>query len=99
MFECDDERLCKCFVLSSGFGLNLWIPELLLRMQGRDCSSTLPEQAKLFNATNIAWKDLPKKYDNFATEVDRFNGSTKFEESREPCDGEIDQTVSILVFY
>ncbi|CAH3935028.1 synaptic vesicle glycoprotein 2B-like [Pieris brassicae] len=79
--------------MAAGFGLNLWIPELLLRMQGKDCKSSLPEQAKLFNATNIAWKDLPKIYDNFATEVDRYNGSTKFEDSREPCHEGINESV------
>ncbi|CAF4817772.1 unnamed protein product [Pieris macdunnoughi] len=79
--------------MAAGFGLNLWIPELLLRMQGKDCKSSLPEPAKLFNATNIAWKDLPKIYDNFATEVDRYNGSTKLEDSREPCHGGIDESV------
>ncbi|CAK1543775.1 unnamed protein product [Leptosia nina] len=79
--------------MAAGFGLNLWIPELLLRMQGKECKSTLPENAKLFNATNIAWKDLPKIYDNFATEVDQYNSSTRLEDRVEPCYEDIDVSV------
>ncbi|CAG4946262.1 unnamed protein product [Colias eurytheme] len=48
--------------MAAGFGLNLWIPELLLRTQGNHCRSE-PEQAKLLNTT---WKG------NY---VERHNGS------------------------
>ncbi|KAI8421255.1 hypothetical protein MSG28_008309 [Choristoneura fumiferana] len=43
---------------ANGFGLNLWIPALLLRMQGQECKQALPQNAKLFSASNTTWNDL-----------------------------------------
>ncbi|XP_026727132.1 synaptic vesicle glycoprotein 2B-like [Trichoplusia ni] len=47
--------------MAAGFGLNMWIPELLLRIQGRECKLTAstapPENARLFNAS-IPWKEI-----------------------------------------
>ncbi|XP_060802168.1 synaptic vesicle glycoprotein 2B [Amyelois transitella] len=38
--------------MAAGFGLNLWIPELLLRMQGTSCKNLgLPQNARLQNTT------------------------------------------------
>ncbi|XP_063628466.1 synaptic vesicle glycoprotein 2B-like [Cydia splendana] len=42
--------------MAAGFGLNLWIPALLLRMQGQGCKA-VPQTAKLFNATNTTWSE------------------------------------------
>lgn len=45
----------------------MWIPELLLRMQGRQCSATAaPEHAQLFNASQVAWKELTKLHNSYA---------------------------------
>ncbi|XP_073952766.1 synaptic vesicle glycoprotein 2B-like isoform X1 [Choristoneura fumiferana] len=44
--------------MAAGFGLNLWIPALLLRMQGQECKQALPQNAKLFSASNTTWNDL-----------------------------------------
>ncbi|CAH0724026.1 unnamed protein product, partial [Brenthis ino] len=78
--------------MAAGFGLNLWIPELLLRMKGKDCSAnvTLPKTAMLFNASNIAWKDIPKIYDEYSRELDKFNASNVHEEK---CDENIDDSI------
>ncbi|XP_038217890.1 synaptic vesicle glycoprotein 2B-like [Zerene cesonia] len=70
--------------MAAGFGLNLWIPELLLRTQGKDCKS-VAEQAKVFNSTS-AWKDK-----GYSAEVDRYNGS--YGEKGDTCDGIIDESV------
>ncbi|XP_063827225.1 synaptic vesicle glycoprotein 2B-like [Ostrinia nubilalis] len=62
--------------MAAGFGLNLWIPELLLRMQSKECKyaklDALPENARLVNATAAVLKELtmPK-----AETVGGFNGS------------------------
>ncbi|KAJ8724651.1 hypothetical protein PYW08_016125 [Mythimna loreyi] len=84
--------------MAAGFGLNMWIPELLLRIQGRECkltaSTAKPENARLFNAT-AHWKDL--KYDSYGKEIpipglndtsydDHFGQSST-------CDATIDQEV------
>ncbi|CAH2040142.1 unnamed protein product, partial [Iphiclides podalirius] len=64
--------------MAAGFGLNLWIPELLLRMQGKECTnriSNIPESAKLFNSSNIEWKELTKSRDAYRTVYERFNGT------------------------
>ncbi|KAF9823685.1 hypothetical protein SFRURICE_013166 [Spodoptera frugiperda] len=93
----------KTFVSKSyavnGFGLNMWIPELLLRIQGRECKLTAPtakpENARLFNATTH-WKDL--KYDSYGKEipVPGFNDSSSFDDHFAqgiPCDSTIDAEV------
>ncbi|XP_013168025.1 PREDICTED: synaptic vesicle glycoprotein 2B-like [Papilio xuthus] len=84
--------------MAAGFGLNLWIPELLLRMQGKECAyaRSIPETAKLFNASNVAWKELSKVHDD-SLEIDKFNG-TLFNAheavgSSVRCDGNIDSAV------
>ncbi|CAH2085943.1 unnamed protein product [Euphydryas editha] len=77
--------------MAAGFGLNLWIPELLLRMQGRRCAAnqSLPENAMLFNASNVAWKDIPKVYsDQFRP---RYNTSVGVLE--EKCEENINDSV------
>ncbi|XP_072929422.1 synaptic vesicle glycoprotein 2B-like [Epargyreus clarus] len=83
--------------MAAGFGLNLWIPELLLRMQTKDCSATLalPEKAKLFNATNTAWRDLPKSYDMYR-DVEYNNTVLDVHDMRrgdEKCEEHIDDAV------
>ncbi|KAI5635151.1 major facilitator superfamily domain-containing protein [Phthorimaea operculella] len=42
--------------MAAGFGLNFWLPELLLRTQNRGCNSQ-PESMRLFDATNATWRD------------------------------------------
>ncbi|CAH2981600.1 unnamed protein product [Chilo suppressalis] len=50
--------------MAAGFGLNLWIPELLLRMQGKGCKFArqvaMPENARLVNAS--AWQEFAKLF-------------------------------------
>ncbi|XP_063893915.1 synaptic vesicle glycoprotein 2B [Helicoverpa armigera] len=84
--------------MAAGFGLNMWIPELLLRIQGRECklsaSTAKPENARLFNATTH-WKDL--KYDSYGKEIPipGLNDSSfddHFGQGR-TCDSTIDQEV------
>ncbi|XP_068627123.1 synaptic vesicle glycoprotein 2C-like [Battus philenor] len=85
--------------MAAGFGLNLWIPELLLRMQGKECAysrASLPETAKLFNASNIAWKDL-KVVDTFRQDMERFNG-TLFNSNDGRSDGRCDENIDSRVF-
>ncbi|CAH2247514.1 synaptic vesicle glycoprotein 2B-like [Pararge aegeria] len=82
--------------MAAGFGLNLWIPELLLRMQVKDCTAntTLPQTAKLFNASNIAWQDMPKSYNVHSRgEVERFNASTFVHHGSESCNESIDDSI------
>ncbi|CAG5033896.1 unnamed protein product [Parnassius apollo] len=87
--------------MAAGFGLNLWIPELLLRMQGKECayshSTIVPENARLFNASNIAWKDLPKVYDSWRPNQDIYNGtlvdSLDGRRGRARCEENIDSAV------
>ncbi|XP_045767269.1 synaptic vesicle glycoprotein 2B-like [Maniola jurtina] len=77
--------------MAAGFGLNLWIPELLLRMQVKDCSANkiLPEPAQLFNASNMS-----KVYNvRSRGEVDRFNNSIFESHSEEKCDENIDDSI------
>ncbi|XP_022834036.1 synaptic vesicle glycoprotein 2B-like [Spodoptera litura] len=85
--------------MAAGFGLNMWIPELLLRIQGRECkltaSTAKPENARLFNATTH-WKDL--KYDSYGKEipVPGLNDSSNFDDhfgQGIPCDSTIDSEV------
>ncbi|XP_026497206.2 synaptic vesicle glycoprotein 2B-like [Vanessa tameamea] len=84
--------------MAAGFGLNLWIPELLLRMQsnvGKTCpmNQSLPENAMLFNASNIPWKDIPKISDDYSKpEVDKFNSSLDIVHA-EKCDENINDSV------
>ncbi|XP_049870501.1 synaptic vesicle glycoprotein 2B-like [Pectinophora gossypiella] len=42
--------------MAAGFGLNFWLPELLVRMQSRGCTAQ-PEQARLFEVTNATWRE------------------------------------------
>lgn len=76
----------------------MWIPELLLRIQGRECkltaSTAKPENARLFNATTH-WKDL--KYDSYGKEIPipGFN-VTSYDDhfgQSSTCDATIDQEV------
>ncbi|KOB72778.1 Uncharacterized protein OBRU01_11800, partial [Operophtera brumata] len=66
-FVSKNYALKSTLILFIGFGLNMWIPELLLRMQGRDCrSATVTPDTKVFNASNVAWKGLTKLYEGYA---------------------------------
>ncbi|XP_045449397.1 synaptic vesicle glycoprotein 2B-like [Melitaea cinxia] len=79
--------------MAAGFGLNFWIPELLLRTQGKPCTANislpLPENAMLFNASNVAWKDIAKTYNNFSTP--KYNASVYMHE--EICNETINDSV------
>ncbi|XP_023941006.1 synaptic vesicle glycoprotein 2B [Bicyclus anynana] len=82
--------------MAAGFGLNLWIPELLLRMQGKGCSAnaTLPEPAQLFNASNIAWEDMPKIYNvRLRDEVENVTTTTLNPHDVEKCDETIEDSI------
>ncbi|XP_064292228.1 synaptic vesicle glycoprotein 2B-like isoform X2 [Plodia interpunctella] len=61
--------------MAAGFGLNLWIPELLLRMQGSSCKRAgLPQNARLQNTTNLLRES--KLFDVSGAElVPRYNDS------------------------
>lgn len=72
----------------------MWIPELLLRMQGRECKTTsaVPQNAKLFNATNVAWKELTKLYDSYIKpELIAANATI---DMKERCNDNIDTEVN-----
>ncbi|XP_075976268.1 synaptic vesicle glycoprotein 2B-like [Anticarsia gemmatalis] len=81
--------------MSAGFGLNMWIPELLQRIQGTQCklaaTTTRPESSRLINTTTL-WKDL--KYDSYGREVPvpGFNDSS-YESHGSTCDATIDTNV------
>ena len=79
----------------------MWIPELLLRIQGRECkltaSTAKPENARLFNAT-AHWKDL--QYDSYGKEIPVPGLNSSYEDhfgQAIPCDATIDQEVRILI--
>lgn len=78
--------------MAAGFGLNMWIPELLQRIQGMQCtlssSTSKPENLRLINTTTM-WK-----YDSYGREVPRFNDST-YDDHGDTCDSSIDTNVFI----
>lgn len=85
--------------MAAGFGLNMWIPELLLRMQGRECKNAALNQtaSALHNGTHVAWKELTKLYDSYAKPelVANYN-STSFEGHgwrEEKCDATMDDEI------
>ncbi|CAG9787475.1 unnamed protein product [Diatraea saccharalis] len=81
--------------MAAGFGLNLWIPELLLRMQGKDCKFgrqiALPENARLVN--DSAWQEYTKMF----PQEGRFNDSNfdtyESANGEEKCDDFMDDDV------
>ncbi|XP_052758144.1 synaptic vesicle glycoprotein 2B-like [Galleria mellonella] len=78
--------------MAAGFGLNLWIPELLLRMQGRECKlASLVESTRLLNATR--WTE--NKLGITGTEsVAGYNDSINDVGLRDnQCDGSMDDNV------
>ncbi|CAB3235174.1 unnamed protein product [Arctia plantaginis] len=82
--------------MAAGFGLNMWIPELLQRIQGTQCNSlavtTLqPETSKLINTTTI-WKN--PKYDSYGKRIPAagFNDSS-YEDHGSTCNPNIDSKV------
>ncbi|KAG6448214.1 synaptic vesicle glycoprotein 2B [Manduca sexta] len=84
--------------MSAGFGLNMWIPELLLRMQGRECKLAAANRtgnATVSNAT-IAWKELTKLYASYPKpeQIIGYNDSEFGHEGREDtCDATMDTEV------
>ncbi|KAJ0177582.1 hypothetical protein K1T71_006455 [Dendrolimus kikuchii] len=79
--------------MAAGFGLNMWIPELMLRMQGRACkNATNVTDRVLFNATNITWVELVKFNGGYKEEKIAINESFDGHE-RKKCDDSIDDEV------
>lgn len=68
----------------------MWIPELLLRMQGRECRAAAAPEHPMFNATHVAWKELTKLYDSYAKPepISGFNAT-----SEEKCSDNMDSEV------
>nr|XP_032516273.1 synaptic vesicle glycoprotein 2B-like isoform X2 [Danaus plexippus plexippus] len=79
--------------MAAGFGLNFWIPELLLRTKGKSCSSNIsvPENAKLLNAS-IPWDDLPKVLELRGGTDDEYN-ATVFDATGGDCSEDIDDSI------
>ncbi|XP_041968003.1 solute carrier family 22 member 5-like isoform X2 [Aricia agestis] len=80
--------------MAAGFGLNLWIPELLLRMQGKECMQHSQTNTP-FNAT-LAWRErVPKTYGVDARlEVGQYNETLEAHDgTKVPCDQIIDDSV------
>ncbi|KAL4703842.1 hypothetical protein ACJJTC_016809 [Scirpophaga incertulas] len=84
--------------MAAGFGLNLWIPELLIRMQGKECS-TEPMRLSLssLQVVNISdtWMDLVDV--NNVTYGDVLDGTAesilKTGDGREICNDHMDDDV------
>ncbi|XP_059054517.1 synaptic vesicle glycoprotein 2B-like [Achroia grisella] len=79
--------------MAAGFGLNLWIPELLLRMQGRMCRmASLLENTRRNNATNM-WTG--SKQDRMSAEsILGYNNSIgELGMSDDQCDGSMDDNI------
>lgn len=80
--------------MAAGFGLNMWIPELMLRMQSRECKTALNSTDKqaLFNVTNITWVELIKVGDGYKEEKISINENFDNHDN-EQCDATIDAEV------
>lgn len=85
--------------MAAGFGLNMWIPEMLLRMQGRECRKTAVNNTDndAVNVTNLIWKELAKLYDAYERPNQFFDsnatGIDGHERKVEQCDDTIDAEV------
>ncbi|KAM3956280.1 synaptic vesicle glycoprotein 2B [Aphomia sociella] len=79
--------------MAAGFGLNLWIPELLLRMQGRECRlASLSNNARLLNTTKM-WTES-KLAISGVEPVPGYNDSTSDYSLRDDqCEGNMDDNV------
>lgn len=73
----------------------MWIPELLLRMETRDChNATVAPDTRMFNATNVAWTELTKLHDGYAKpELIAFK--TNVTRVQDSCNDNIDEKVKI----
>lgn len=77
----------------------MWIPEMLLRMQGRECKNAAANNTDndATNVTNLIWKELAKLYDAYERPEQLLDSNTtstdRHERRVEQCDDTIDAEV------